>query len=394
MSTTLANESTELVRIADIPNAVDLFTKGGLHGVLDGIEAKVRAIPLDASTATGRAEIRSVAYQIARTKTALDEEGKKLTEEWRRGTALVNEERRKSIERLDKLKDEIRKPLTDFEERDKRRISEHEAALAELQPSFPSGFLFTAPSSQIAEELERFSKLHRDRNFEEFSERATKARQSTLASLVDAYRRRQLQEQLDAELVRHRAEEAKRLQQEREDQIKREAAEAQRIESERLANEAAKAERLRVEREAARVAKEAADRLAKAEADRKAVEEKAAAERKRAADEKARLAKEAADKVAEAEARAKKAAADLKAANERAKREAEAATQRERDRAEIARRAEEAEKAKREADKANRTRIRLEIIADLMPAMANDGALAKIAEMLMAGEVRNVSVRF
>ena len=70
-------EQMELA-VIDAQNAVQIFTGGGLNAILDGIEAKVRAIPLDPSTAPGREEIRSVAYRVVRTKTLLDTEGKRL----------------------------------------------------------------------------------------------------------------------------------------------------------------------------------------------------------------------------------------------------------------------------------------------------------------------------
>ena len=64
-------EQMELT-VIDAQNAVQIFTGGGMSAVLDGIEAKVRAIHLDPSTAAGREEIRSVAYRVAKTKVALD----------------------------------------------------------------------------------------------------------------------------------------------------------------------------------------------------------------------------------------------------------------------------------------------------------------------------------
>jgi colicin import membrane protein len=93
-------EQLELM-VMDAQNAVQIFTGGGMNAILDSIEAKVKAILLDPSTAAGREEIRSVAYRVARTKVALDNEGKRLTEGWREATKKVNEERKKSTERLD-----------------------------------------------------------------------------------------------------------------------------------------------------------------------------------------------------------------------------------------------------------------------------------------------------
>src|ERR1022692_2286057 len=132
----MLTETMELA-VVDSLNAVQVFTGGGMNAILDRIEATVRAIPLDPSTVTGRDEIRSVAYRVARTKTTLDAEGKKLTEEWRKNTTLVNAERKKLVERLDALAEEIRKPLTAFENKEKIRVAAHEAALADLAGLMP-----------------------------------------------------------------------------------------------------------------------------------------------------------------------------------------------------------------------------------------------------------------
>ena len=108
------SETMELA-VVNAQNAVQIFTQGGLNAILDGIEAQVRAKALDGSTAAGRDEIRSLAYKVTRTKTALDSEAKKLTEGWRTSTAQVNAERKRAQERLDALADEVRAPLTVFE---------------------------------------------------------------------------------------------------------------------------------------------------------------------------------------------------------------------------------------------------------------------------------------
>jgi hypothetical protein len=126
------SETMELA-VVSTQNAVQIFTGGGLGALLDGVEAKVRAMQLDASTVAGRDEIRSVAYKVVRTKTALDAEAKKLTEGWRTATAKVNAERKVAQDRLDALAEEIRAPLTAFETKEKNRVAAHEAALVDLQ---------------------------------------------------------------------------------------------------------------------------------------------------------------------------------------------------------------------------------------------------------------------
>ena len=108
-------QDLELASSQRAQNAIQIFTGGGMQAILEGIESKVRAIKLDPSTATGREEIRSVAYKITRTKTALDAEGKKLTEGWRDATASGEcRAQEESADRLEALQEEIRKRSNRF----------------------------------------------------------------------------------------------------------------------------------------------------------------------------------------------------------------------------------------------------------------------------------------
>jgi colicin import membrane protein len=414
--------SASLVPAGHLQNAVEIFTKGGMKAILDGVEAKVRAMKLDVSTATGRAEIRSVAHQIARTKTALDGEGKKLTEGWRKATALVNAERNACQERLDALKEEIRKPLTEFEQRETKRVAGHEQALKELAaPAATSVGQHT--SLQLTILLDENGTMHSDRNWEEFEGRATTTRAEVRKVLTQQLEARTRWEAEQAELARLRKEQEERAQRERDERIAAEAAEKARVAAERAAAEAAAAERHRVEQEAAKAAKQAADRLAAAERERKAAEDKAAAElraaegraeaeRELARLERERAEKEAVAKVAEAErarqlaeekaakeraaavAREAKAAQDLKDAQAKAKRDAEAAVQRERNRIEAARLAEEAERKVRESNEARRKAVRAEIAAAIGEVSGGSWDGETIASAIMDGKIPHVKVVF
>lgn len=292
-------QGTELA-LVNAQSAVQIFN-GGLDAVLEGVEAKVRAMNLDASTITGREEIRSVAYQIVRTKTAIDAEGKKLTEKWRESTKKVNEERKRSSERLEAFADEIRKPLTDYENKEKIRVAAHEAALAEITGL--RDMLQRYPDVKVDDlsaHLQDLATLHAQRDWEEFSARATAARAETMSYVTNRIEARTNADAEQAELARLRKEEQERLQRERDERLKAEAAEAARIQAERIAKE---------EAERAKAASE------------KALHE---AEQSRAREEAAKLAAEQRVKQAEdaAVAAKKKAEADQKAAVEKAKKDA------------------------------------------------------------------------
>ncbi len=401
--TTALAEAAGTTELVKVENAVEIFTKGGLTSVLDGIEAKVRAIKLDPATAAGREEIRSTAYKIVRARTTLDAEGKKLTEGWRQGTALVNAERKRSSERLEALADEIRLPLTTFENKEKNRVAAHDQAIADLE-KVSNNLQFGAFDSATVETLEtaiiNWQELHSERDWEEFSDRAKKVRVAVLDGLANKLEARRKFDADQAELERLRAAEAARLQAERDKQLQAEAAERQRLESERIAAEVAAREKQRVEAEAERVRLEAERRAREAQ-------EKidAAAKALADAEAKAKAEKEAAERRAEqqrveAKQQAEKAANELKAAQEKAKLEADLAAKREREKIEAERKAEEAARQKREKDKALKAKIHQEMLDDLFPIIANteitgEAELAEeIATAIMSGKVRNVKVAF
>ncbi len=103
--------STELATISAIQQIVpaEFFKAGGSEDILTKLETEVRAraAKLDISTDFGRKEIASLAYKVARSKTALDKSGKDLTEDIRKQKEAIDAERRKVTERLDSLKDEV-----------------------------------------------------------------------------------------------------------------------------------------------------------------------------------------------------------------------------------------------------------------------------------------------
>ena len=78
----MASESTDLVALRVLTPAV-VFVPGGVDKIIGQIEAEVRAVKTDISTKAGREAIGSLAYKVARSKTALDDMGKALAADWK-----------------------------------------------------------------------------------------------------------------------------------------------------------------------------------------------------------------------------------------------------------------------------------------------------------------------
>jgi hypothetical protein len=196
----------------------------------------------------------------------------------------VNAERRQLRERLEELQEQVRAPLTAWENAEKARVAAHEAGIATLESwaDVPAEWTSAQVGERIAE-LGQHELLTRE--WQEFAPRAQKASKAAYNALKVALADARLREAAEAEAARVAAEEAERQrqeavrqQQEREAEIARQAAERARVEAEaRAAEEVAAAERhAQAEREAAALReKEAKETAERAERQRQEAEERA-----------------------------------------------------------------------------------------------------------------------
>lgn len=309
--------STEM-QLAAVPpkeTALQVYSsENGLDPYLQKIRAEIDAFVPDVSTRKGREAIASIAYKVARSKTALDAVGKDLVAELKEVPKKIDAERKRMRDLLDAWQTDVRRPLTEWEERDAARMAMLEARVQQLRDfSVVEGL----QASGIQVQIDNLEAIGVGANFEEFEAEAHRVKAASLATLREALAARQKYEAEQAELERLRAEAAAREQKEREERIAREAAEAERLAAERRAQEErdaatrreaeakAAAERRELElklqaEQAEREKVEAQRRAEQAERDAQAREEKAAAaERQRQTDEQARIEREAAAREAD-----------------------------------------------------------------------------------------------
>nr|WP_234276070.1 hypothetical protein [Klebsiella aerogenes] len=273
------SEVTDLV-VIEKQNAMAVFTtKEQLDPIIEAIEKEARSLVPDVSTRKGRDAIASMAHKVARSKTYIDNAGKDLVAELKALPKQIDESRRIVRERLDALKDEVRRPLTEWEA-EQERIKAEEAMNAlhtEALVMNENIDLQRAIQYEADHEMALLMNDKFDREREEqlrLAEQAQRERDERLKQEAAEQARR------DAE-AKHKAELEAAARREAEEKARAELAERQRIEAEqRAAREKQEAE-ARAEREKAAAVE--AERL-KA----KLAEEARLAEEKRRADEQAK----------------------------------------------------------------------------------------------------------
>ncbi|WP_320738764.1 hypothetical protein [Enterobacter roggenkampii] len=277
------SEVTDLV-VIEKQNAMAVFTtKDQLDPIIEAIEKEARSLVPDVSTRKGRDAIASMAHKVARSKTYIDNAGKDLVAELKALPKQIDESRRIVRERLDALKDEVRKPLTEWEA-EQERIKAEEAMNALHAEALEMNIRFDQELTAKFEADHEMALLMNDKFDREREEQRRLAEQAQRERDERLKQEAAEQARRDAE-AKHKADLDAAARREAEEKARAEAAERQRIETEQRAErekketeerarrekeEAVAAERRRLEEaEAARLAEEQrkADEQAKREAD-------------------------------------------------------------------------------------------------------------------------------
>lgn len=277
------SEVTDLV-VIEKSSAMAVFTNNEqLDPIIEKIEKEARSLVPDVTTKKGRDAIASMAHKVARSKTYIDNAGKDLVAELKALPKQIDESRRIVRERLDALKDEVRRPLTEWEA-EQERIKAEEAAKIKAEED-----------RKKFESDHEIALLMNDAFDRELAEKKAEAERQRIAH--------------EEELKRQAAEQAKR---EAEEKAAAELAAAKKREEDAIAARA-KAELLAKQAQE-RAEQEARDAAAKAEAEKKAAIE---AEQRKAQEEADRIKREAEQKEAA------RLAEEKRIADEKAKREAD-----------------------------------------------------------------------
>jgi colicin import membrane protein len=363
--------STDIVLMVEETPGIVLLDAEKFDLFYDRVKAETDKLVADVSTSRGRDEIRAMASKVVKSKTAIDKARLALTAQWREQTKVCNDAGKEIEERLSGLAAQVRAPLTAWEDAEKLRVAECEAAIKFFKDS---AFVALGDTAESVRDrgMDVFAREIDEARFADQLDDATEAKNAAIETLRTALTRLEKEEADVAELQRLRQENADR--EAREIAAQEAAAEAERV----------KQEAIEAEQRKAQAAQEEADRVA------------------RAAEDAARIAREEAEQAARDQQvkRDRAAQAEIDAANERAS-QAERDRQAEIDRqaavdAENARLAKVAadEKAERESDQEHRRKIKTAAKDAMITCGASEDTAQKIVLAIIAGEVPAVTLAF
>lgn len=255
---------SELAIIEIVPDmAPSIYVENGLEKFLEQIRESVKEVP-DLSTAKGRARIASLAAQVSSSKTAVEKPGRDYLRHLKEAVKPAEAELRRFVSACDEMRDEVRRPLTEWEA-EQERIKAEEAAKKKAEED--------RKQFELDHEI---ALLMNDAFDRELAEKKAEEERQRIAH--------------EEELKRQAAEQAKR---EAEEKAAAELAAAKKREEDAIAAKA-QAELLAKQAQE-RAEQEAKDAAAKAEADKKAA---IAAEQRKAQEEADRIKRESEAKEA------------------------------------------------------------------------------------------------
>ncbi|AYC20091.1 hypothetical protein DZA65_03216 [Dickeya dianthicola] len=335
-----------------------LYVPGGLDVYLDQIRAAVNEVP-DLSTKKGRDRVASLAAQVSRSKTAIEKPGREYLKRLKESVKPAEVEIKRFVDACDTLRDEVRRPLTEYEDTERSRVATLNERLDALRSTATVldelGKLL--PTEAITCRLTFAKETVINESWQEFTAEAGVAKDAAIAKLESALVEAQRRDAEAAELERLRQEQAATEQRQREEQIRRDAEESAKRQAEAEAQ-------ARID-EANRVANEQRLALEESERRRVAAEQKAKQDRINAENE-------------------KQAAIDAERLRQQ---QAEQARQEE------ARRIAD-EEAARAADFEHRRTINRNVIADLIAAGLPDELAKQAVRAIASGNIRNTVIKY
>ncbi|WP_323600647.1 hypothetical protein [Pseudomonas putida] len=369
----------KLIAIEEISeaNAPAIYVAGGLKQFIDLVKAEVEGEVPDLTTRKGRERIASLAAKVSKSKTAVEKPGRDYLRRLKEMPKVVEAELREFVTKMDTLRDETRRPLTEWEAAEDARIDRHNDAINHMKDLGTE--LGALDAEQLQARITELSAFQLGEAWEEFEAEAARAKESSMSAVQAALVTRQKYDAEQAELARLRREAEERAEQ---DRI-------------RAAQEAA------VEAERQRVAQQQqAEREAAARREQELLDQAAAQERE-AENQRLQLKLQAEQaELARIQAEADRVAAEQRMEQERqdaARRQEEAAEQarqEERRRADAAAAEILRQQEARERDQAHKAKVMGEAKTALMSLNITEELARSIVLKIARREVPNITINF
>ncbi|WP_236248340.1 hypothetical protein [Pseudomonas mosselii] len=369
----------KLIAIDEISeaNAPAIYVAGGLQQFIDLVKGEVEGEVPDLMTRKGRERIASLAAKVSKSKAAVEKPGRDYLRRLKEMPKVVEAELRDFVTKMDTLRDETRRPLTEWEAAEDARIDRHNDAINHMKDLATE--LGALDAEQLQARINELSGFQLGEAWEEFEAEAARTKEASLNAVQAALLARQKYDAEQAELARLRRAEEER-------------AEKDRI---RAAQEAA------VEAERQRVAKEQqAEREAAARREQELIDQAAVQERE-AENQRLQLKLQA----EQAERARIQAEADRVATEQRIEQERQAAARRQEEAAEQARqderrRADAAaaeilrQQEARERDKAHRASINRAALEAFIAGGMTEECAKQAITLIAQRKIPNIAISY
>ncbi|MGX5220286.1 hypothetical protein ACVTMO_16840 [Pseudomonas segetis] len=334
-------------------NAPAIYVTGGLSQFFDAVKAEVTGEVPDLATQKGRDRIASLAAKVSKSKKAVEKPGRDYLSRLKEMPKVVEAELREFVTAMDALRDETRRPLTEWEEAEKARKAQHQAGIEHLRSTNTEGASAETIASMIADLEEVFI----GDDWQEFEAEAHRTKAASLEVLRAALAKQQKYETEQAELEDLRRQRAEQEQKDRDAKIAQEAADKARLDAEAEA---------KAEREAS-ANRELELQLKAERAERERLEE---------------------------QERTAMAALEAEARIENAERDAVLAVELERQRQAAEKKRQDDEAAAREADQAHKAKINRAAMEAFMAGGMTEECAKKAVVLIAKREIPNVQINY
>lgn len=218
----------KLIAIEEISeaNAPAIYVAGGLQQFIDLVKAEVEGEVPDLTTRKGRERIASLAAKVSKSKTAVEKPGRDYLRRLKEMPKVVEAELREFVTKMDTLRDETRRPLTEWEAAEDARIDRHNDAINRMKDLATE--LGALDADQLQARITELSAFQLGEAWEEFEAEAARAKESSLNAVQAALEARKKYDAEQAELARLRREAEERAEQDRIRAVQEAAVEAER----------------------------------------------------------------------------------------------------------------------------------------------------------------------